>query len=204
MKIKNSIKELWEKGFFEKHRSIKEINSKMLKDCGTTCSNTAMILKNCKDIIRKEAKGWIQKIRYSEMKMSTKKQADFFRLLDIHPEILKVSKKLFLDRHYAQAIFEAFKRVNNLVKEKSGRKDLDGKSLMLNVFSPNNPILKFNDLVSQTEKDEQEGFMYLFAGAILGIRNPKAHDHIVQKNMIRTLEYLIFASLLSKRVEEAF
>ena len=39
-------------------------------------------------------------------------------------------------------------------------------------------------------------------GAMVGIRNPKAHDNIIQADPYRMLEYLAFASLLMKRVEE--
>ena len=42
----------------------------------------------------------------------------------------------------------------------------------------------------------------LFAGAIHGIRNPKGHDNIIQKKELRALEYLVFASLLCKRLGE--
>jgi len=202
MKVKSSIKELWKLGFFENYRSVREINSRILKDYGVTCANTSAVLTTCNDFLRKDKKGWVQKTRYSETEASNKNQIDYFKLLKIHPEIEKVSKKLFLDKHFPQAIFEAFKKVNNLVKERSGRKDLDGKSLMQTVFSVNNPILKFNELSNQSDKDEQEGFMHLFAGAMLGIRNPKGHENIVQKDVYKTLEYLIFASLLCKKLEE--
>ena len=50
---------------------------------------------------------------------------------------------------------------------------------MEQVFSVNNPIIKFNNLQSQSDKDEQVGLMFLFSGAALGIRNPKAHDYII-------------------------
>ncbi len=39
-------------------------------------------------------------------------------------------------------------------------------------------------------------------GAIKGIRNPKAHENIKQKDKNRTLEYLAFLSLLFRRAEE--
>jgi uncharacterized protein (TIGR02391 family) len=55
--------------------------------------------------------------------------------------------------------------------------------------------------VTQSEKDEQEGFMYLFMGAMQGIRNPKAHKEIVQNDPFITLEYLGFASFLLKRID---
>lgn len=120
----------------------------------------------------------------------------------LHPIIKEVSKRLFSDGHYAQAILEAYKAIVNEVKKISGIRNLDGKPLMEKVFSINNPVIKFNDLQSQSDKDEQVGLMLLFSGAVLGIRNPKAHDNIVQKDKIRTLEYLFFASLLLKRLDE--
>lgn len=120
----------------------------------------------------------------------------------LHPIIKEVSKELFSDGHYAQAILEAYKAVVNEVKKVSDIRNLDGKPLMEQVFSVNNPIIKFNNLQSQSDKDEQVGLMFLFSGAALGIRNPKAHDYIIQKDPLRTLEYLTFASLLLKRLDE--
>lgn len=120
---------------------------------------------------------------------------------DLHPKIKKVSGKLFKNRHYAQAILEAYKAVVNQVKDVSGVTDRDGKSLMEHVFSLNNPKIKLNNLGTNSNKDEQLGFMLLYSGAALGIRNPKAHDNIVQNDPVKTFEYLAFASLLLKRLD---
>lgn len=128
---------------------------------------------------------------------------ELFEKLRLHPKIVEVSGKLFKDGHYAQAIFEAFKAVNKFVKEKSGRYDLDGKGLMSTVFKKENPILKLNSLETPSDRDEQEGFMFIYMGAMVGIRNPKAHEIIVQKDPIRTLKYLALASLLLERANEA-
>lgn len=122
-------------------------------------------------------------------------------LMRLHPKIVEVSMSLFETEHYAQAIFEVFKAVNNFVKEKSG-KSLDGKALMSKVFSEDKPVIMLNELLTQSDRDEQEGFKFLFMGAMVGIRNPEAHDNVVQTDPYRTLEYLSFASLLMKRVEE--
>lgn len=124
-----------------------------------------------------------------------------FDKMQFHPKVVEASKSLFETGHYAQAIFEAFKAVNNFVKEKTG-KSLDGKTLMSEVFSERNPVIKLSELRTQSERDEQEGFKFLFMGAMVGIRNPKAHDNVVQTDPYRTLEYLGFASLLMKRTEE--
>lgn len=126
-----------------------------------------------------------------------------FYLSKLHPKIRNASGKLFNDKHYSQAIFEAFKLIENLVKEKSGKVDLSGKPLMQTVFSANRPILTLNSLSNRYERDEQEGFMDLFTGAMMGIRDPKAHLMIKQKDPKKAFEYLVFASLLVRKIEEA-
>lgn len=124
-----------------------------------------------------------------------------FDNMKLHPKIIEVSESRFKTGHYADAITAAFKAVNNYVKKKTGL-DLDGKNLMLEVFSKNKPIIKLNNGKTTSEIDEQEGFMHLFAGAMQGIRNPKVHDETVELDAYRTLEYLGFASLLMRRAEE--
>ncbi|MHA1252309.1 MAG: TIGR02391 family protein, partial [Candidatus Helarchaeota archaeon] len=116
---------------------------------------------------------------------------------DIHKEIINVSKNLFKDNHYAEAVFSAFKKVNNTVKEivkKKTGKELDGTSLMLRAFKDNDPIIKLTDCENKTEKDIQKGYQFLFAGSILGIRNPKAHDFI-EIDRKRAIHFIYLASL---------
>lgn len=122
---------------------------------------------------------------------------------NLHPDIVNLCGKLVQNGHYSQAIFDAFKLVNKKVQEKSGKNDLDGASLMTTVFSVKKPALQLNELKSKSDKDEQQGFMHIFQGAMIGIRNPKAHDIVEQKDPIKTLEYLALASLLLRRIEES-
>jgi uncharacterized protein (TIGR02391 family) len=125
-----------------------------------------------------------------------------FDRMQFHPKIIEVSRSLFETGHHSQAIFESFKAIISLIKEKTGRTE-DGRDLMAKVFNENAPIIKFNNQMNQSEKDEQEGFKLLFMGAMVGIRNPKAHDNYIQKDPNKTLEYLAFADLLMKKIEEA-
>jgi len=124
-------------------------------------------------------------------------------LAGLHPEVRAVAERLFLDGHYAQAIFEAFKAIAARVKANSPDLDLEGKRLMARVFKPDNPILKLNQLSSTSEKDEQEGFMHIFMGAMQGIRNPKAHDVVLQEDRQRASEYLALASPPMRRIDDA-
>lgn len=140
--------------------------------------------------------------KYHMPESERKSVNSLFDKFQFHPEVKNVSEKLFKDGHYPQAILEAFKLVVRTVKNKSNRNDLDGTKLMSEVFSKNAPILPLNSLKTQTEKDEQEGFMFLCMGAVLGIRNPKAHELVVQNNPWKALEYIAFASLITRIVNE--
>lgn len=63
--------------------------------------------------------------------------------------------------------------------------------------------LRLNDLNSLTDRDEQEGFRFIFMGAMQRIRNPKAHDEVVQEDEDRAYDYLALASLLMRRLDDA-
>jgi uncharacterized protein (TIGR02391 family) len=122
--------------------------------------------------------------------------------LKLHPKVLAASGKLLQNRHYSQAIFEAFKTLEEYVREKSGRSEY-GEYLMSIVFNENNPILKIKYSRPDTAMDEQKGFRFIFMGAMAGIRNPKGHHTIIQRDRARTLQYLALASLLFKTVDDA-
>lgn len=125
-----------------------------------------------------------------------------FEGMQLHTRIASVCSDLYKDGHYTQAVFDASKALVNFVKERSGRHDLDGVSLMTNVFSKNNPILAFNDLSDQSDFDEQEGMMHLFMGAVLGVRNPRGHS-LLTDSPEEALEFIGLISLLANRVEKA-
>lgn len=126
-----------------------------------------------------------------------------YDILKIHPKIKKVTESLFKTGHYSQAIFEAFKMIELEVKKKSKIYDKEGADLMHNVFNETNPILKINPLKTLSDKDEQYGFRFIFAGSMTGIRNPKAHEIIKQKDPNVTLEYISFVSLLMKIIDKS-
>lgn len=128
--------------------------------------------------------------------------SDFWK--DIHPKILEITKSRFDSEHYADAVESALKEINssikNLVKRKTG-KELDGADLMHTAFSPKTPIIVLGDLSTETGKNIQKGYMEIFAGAMIGIRNPKAHDNI-KINAIRAKHFIYLASLLMYKFDE--
>jgi uncharacterized protein (TIGR02391 family) len=132
----------------------------------------------------------------------TSRVRDAFSQLDLHPRIAAVSAELFQDGHYRNAVLDASVALVNFVKEKSRRHDLDGAELMRTAFSKNNPILMFSDLQDRSAQDEQEGLMHLFEGAVLALRNPRAHE-LSPDSAEAALEFIAFLSLLAKRLERA-
>lgn len=118
---------------------------------------------------------------------------------NIHPDISKISIKLFDDGHYSQATFEAFKFLDKIVKKISGIND-SGFKLMMTAFNEAAPKIKLNNLSDTSEIDEQSGFRFIFAGSMSAIRNPRGHD--IRADQIGTcLDHLSLASVLLRTIE---
>jgi uncharacterized protein (TIGR02391 family) len=121
----------------------------------------------------------------------------------LHPLVETASMRLFGNGHYDQAVFEAFKALNAAVKGLFPDLNLDGKALMARVFSVKSPLVHLTPCKTQSERDEQEGFMLLFMGAMQGIRNPQAHEVSASTDPNRAFEYLSLASLRLRRLDES-
>lgn len=133
------------------------------------------------------------------------RQGDWWQL--IHPRIVQVSKKLFLDGSYANAACDAYIEINDRVKRlfqaiKPEEKVPDGAAAMKTVFSANAPLIEFCDRSTDSGANTQKGFMEMLAGAMSALRNPKAHANITigQDDAMRRL---IFASMLMYKIDEA-
>jgi len=118
----------------------------------------------------------------------------------IHPNLWNICKSLFDDGHYSQATFEAFKYVDNQVKKLSNS-DKSGYKLMMSALSSENPAVILSDLTSETGKDIQKGFQFLFSGGVMAIRNPRGHEVNYRETIEECLDHLGFASLLLKALD---
>ena len=74
---------------------------------------------------------------------------------------------------------------------------------MKRTFSANSPILRLNAGVTQSEQDEQLGYMEIFAGVMTGIRNPRAHEDEWEDQEYRALQLLMLADHLVDRVRNS-
>ena len=119
----------------------------------------------------------------------------------VHDSLPTKVRKLFDDSHYAESTFEAFKFLDRKVSEFSGIKE-SGQKLMMAALADVGPI-KLNSLQSDSEKDEQSGFRFMFAGAVSAVRNPRGHEFSQFDSAQTCLDHLSLASLLMRRLEEA-
>lgn len=194
---------LWKEGYFEDYTQLNEVEEILSKRGNNFPKHSLrMAMARAKFLTPLKNGGvmkYVQKKPFKSGAMDTVIHS--FDERKFHKSIVFASRKLFVSKHYSQAIFEVCKLLNKRVQELSGS-ELDGKKLMLDVFSVNNPKLKFNNVINQSEKDEQEGFMHIFAGVMHGIRNPKGHEIINLKDPYRALEYLGLLSLLFRKLDE--
>lgn len=122
----------------------------------------------------------------------------------VHPRVRALAKPRFEAGFFGDAVEASFKEVNDTIKrilrEIDGR-ELDGAGLMTTVFSPQNPVIRLSELVTETDKSIQQGYMQIFAGSMIGIRNPKAHGNL-NPDSTKALHLISLASLLMHKIDE--
>jgi uncharacterized protein (TIGR02391 family) len=122
----------------------------------------------------------------------------------LHPSVVALAKPRFEAGHYADAVEAILKELNSVVKllhRAAANEELDGAPLMRKAFTPNRPTITLDDLTTETGRNIQQGHMDLFAGAMIGVRNPKAHGNIVITPE-RAIHHFFLASLLFHKLDE--
>lgn len=162
-----------------------------------------LVYKSCQYMVSQEADIILEQLNRLKERVLLRQNEGFWSYL--HPMIYKVSGTKFNQGFYADSVESAMKEVNSRIKriyKRYRKEEKDGQDLMRKTFSPTKPLLIFEDLDTESGKNVQEGYMQIFAGAIQGIRNPKAHEnmYISREDAIKKL---IFASLLMEKVDEA-
>lgn len=152
-------------------------------------------------------------IIFLDNKIEEKKQRDFpskenknYFWDEIHEKIKIISKHRYDYGNYSDAVEASFKEVIKKLKDHVNLKtggSFDGDRAVNRAFGfdRQKPIIKFNNLQTLEEKDEQRGLMYLFKG-IVGIRNRKAHENVILNDNNRALEYIALSSLLMRLLDE--
>lgn len=125
----------------------------------------------------------------------------------LHPDIQRVSEKLYRDGSYAEAACNAFIEINDCAKKlyqtlcPDDTNPPDGQALMNKVFADKEPVIEAADRSTQTGRDIHTGTRFLFAGAMAALRNPKSHKNIeIEKE--DCMRRLIFASMLMFKIDK--
>ena len=126
-----------------------------------------------------------------------------FEERDIHPNLANIVRELFDNGHYSQATFEAFKFLDKEVQRHSSEYSKSGKTLMMLAFSETAPLIRLTPLSNTSERDEQQGFKFIFSGSTMAIRNPRGHEVNLPDSPDKCLDHLSLASLLLRRMEES-
>lgn len=124
-----------------------------------------------------------------------------FEERNIHPKLPSIVRDLFDNGYYAQATFEAFKFADKQLQNLS-RLSESGFKLAMKAFDADAPHIKLTSLAGASEIDEQKGYQFMFAGAMLAVRNPRGHEHIAD-TPDKCLDHLTLVSLLLRRLEES-
>jgi len=122
----------------------------------------------------------------------------------VHPRIRTLARPRFEAGFFGDAVEASFKEVNDAVKrlvhESTGR-EIDGANLMTTAFSVQKPILRLTPLATETDRNVQQGYMQIFAGAMTGVRNPQAHGNL-DPDSSSALHLICLASLLLRKLDE--
>ncbi|OIQ95054.1 protein of unknown function (hypoth_ymh) [mine drainage metagenome] len=130
----------------------------------------------------------------------TKPSIGFEELL--HPVIFAHAFQHYVNGHYRDAVLNSVVAIFDLMRERTGL-DLDGAALATQVLSLEKPHLILSELDTESGRNDQKGFMQILIGTYLGVRNPKAHSLSHDLDPEKAAQYLIFASLLARRIYEA-
>lgn len=119
----------------------------------------------------------------------------------LHPT-MSIPLALMKEGRLSEAVFEALHSVEERVQSLAARKE-SGQELMESVFGARPPQLDITTTTGQTAQDEQEGFRHLFIGAMLCLRDPHSAGAAVPIAADETLEYVVVASMLMRRLDRA-
>lgn len=196
MKIKTGIKELWKEGFFEEHRMPSQVRLALKNRYGMNPANISMNLKNCKDFLRKENSGWIQKIRYSVKTQAEHNPPNELTLYNVVKDkyLLKACELNYKNANYGDMVFNGLRHLEVRVRKKGKLNASDtGADLIEKALKPNQGSLLIPCCATSGEAD---GFKLITKGIMQFHRNPRGHreesiDKKLALNIIGYVDYLL-------------
>ena len=158
-------------------------------------------LQDYKDMLKFDIPGVESELdKYFKRKGKEGSESSFKGLL--HPVIISSSYEQFERGLLRDAVLNGVVAVFDFIRARTGSRK-DGSDLVGEVFSIANPKLIFSEIKTESGQSDQKGFLQIFQGTFSGIRNPKAHTLVHDLDNLKASQYLVFLSLLARRVEEA-
>lgn len=122
----------------------------------------------------------------------------------IHSRVQELAQERFEMGYYADSVLICLREINSKLKKfalDKGREERDGADLIANIFSIKNPLIILADLQTETGRNIQLGYMKIFEGMMIGIRNPKSHENMYP-DQTRTIHFLFMVSFMVSKLEE--
>ena len=129
------------------------------------------------------------------------------RRRNVHADVLRFCRAELLHSNYFHAVLEATKSVADKIRQQSGLTS-DGAQLVDDAFALGKtgiPLLAFNSLRTETERNEQNGMINLMKGMFSAFRNTTAHAAKISWTITEqdAFDLLTLASLLHRRIDSA-
>lgn len=123
---------------------------------------------------------------------------------NVHLAIFEYCKAELLLENYFHSVFEATKSIADRLRKMTGLY-ADGNALIETTFSTTNPLVKINNLVTDTDRSEHIGLCNLIKGIFGLIRNPTAHQPKIKFEISEeeALDILNTISYIHKRLDRA-
>jgi uncharacterized protein (TIGR02391 family) len=125
----------------------------------------------------------------------------------VHADVLRFCRAELVRNNYFHAVLEATKSVADKIRQRAGLTS-DGSALVDEAFALGRtgiPVLAFNSLRTETERNEQTGMINLMKGMFSAFRNPTAHAPKISWTITEqdAFDLLTLASLLHRRIDTA-
>ncbi|RFU45024.1 TIGR02391 family protein [Paraburkholderia sp. DHOC27] len=120
----------------------------------------------------------------------------------LHPIIANRAWDFYVTNHFRQAVETSVTAVFDYIRART-QSQLDGQALVTEVFKLEGAKLILSTLDTESGRSEQKGFINIFVGAYVGIRNPLAHTVINGLTQKEAAEHMVLASLLASKVDKA-
>ena len=122
---------------------------------------------------------------------------------NVHQFIFNYCKSELLAENYFHSVFEATKSVADRLRNITGLQN-DGNTLAEVAFSTTSPLIKINELKTDSDRSEHVGLSNLIKGIFGLIRNPTAHEPKIKFIITEeeALDVMVTISYIHKRLDK--